>query len=30
MQLDGKVIQEAILQLVDDYKFDPYQVIDIV
>lgn len=30
MQLDGKIIQEAILQLVDDYKFDPYQVIDIV
>ncbi len=30
MQLDGKVIQEAIMQLVDDYKFDPYQVIEIV
>ena len=30
MQLDGKIIQEAILQLVEDYKFDPYQVIDIV
>ena len=30
MQLDGKVIQAAIVQLVDDYKFDPYQVIDIV
>jgi N utilization substance protein A len=30
MQLDGKVIQAAIMQLVDDYKFDPYQVIDIV
>lgn len=30
MQLDGKTIQAAIVQLVDDYKFDPYQVIDIV
>jgi len=30
MQLDGKVIQAAIMQLVEDYKFDPYQVIDIV
>lgn len=30
MQLDGKVIQEAISQLVEDYKFDPYQVIDIM
>lgn len=30
MKLDGKIIQEAILQLVEDYKFDPYQVIDIV
>lgn len=30
MKLDGKAMQEAILQLVDDYKFDPYQVIDIV
>ncbi len=30
MQLDGKTIQAAIMQLVDDYKFDPYQVIDIV
>ena len=30
MRLDGKVIQAAIVQLVDDYKFDPYQVIDIV
>lgn len=30
MQLDGKTIQAAIMQLVDDYKFDPYQVIEIV
>ncbi len=30
MQLDGKTIQAAISQLVEDYKFDPYQVIDIV
>ncbi|MFA5748116.1 MAG: transcription termination factor NusA [Candidatus Absconditabacterales bacterium] len=30
MKLDGKSIQAAIMQLVDDYKFDPYQVIEIV
>ena len=29
MQLDGQAMQEAISQLVDDYKFDPYQVIEI-
>lgn len=30
MKLDGKSIQAAITQLVDDYKFDPYQVLEIV
>jgi len=30
MKLDGKSIQAAIMQLVDDYKFDPYQVLEIV
>lgn len=30
MKLDGKSIQSAIMQLVDDYKFDPYQVLEIV
>jgi N utilization substance protein A len=30
MRLDGKSIQAAIMQLVDDFKFDPYQVLEIV
>ncbi len=30
MRLDGKSIQAAIMQLVDDYKFDPYSVLEIV
>jgi len=30
MKLDGKSIQTAIMALVDDYKFDPYQVLEIV
>ncbi len=30
MKLDAKSIQAAIMTLVDDYKFDPYQVLDIV
>ena len=30
MRLDGKSIQAAIMQLVDDYKFDPFQVLEIV
>lgn len=30
MKLDGKTIQAAIVQLVDDYKFEPMQVIEIV
>ena len=30
MQLDGKSIQGAIAQLVDDYKFDPYDIFEIV
>jgi len=30
MKLDGKTIQAAIMQLVEDYKFDPYQVIEVV
>jgi hypothetical protein len=29
MKLDGKTIQAAIMQLVDDYKFDPYQILEI-
>lgn len=30
MKLDGKSIQSAILQLVEDYKFEPYQVIEVI
>lgn len=30
MQLDGKTIQASIMQLIEDYKFDPYQVMEIV
>ncbi len=30
MKLDGKSIQGAIAQLVEDYKFDPYQVFEII
>lgn len=30
MKLDWKSIQGAIMQLVDDYKFDPYQVLEII
>lgn len=30
MKLDGKSIQAAIMQLVEDFKFDPYQVLEIV
>jgi hypothetical protein len=30
MKLDGKTIQAAIMQLVEDYKFDPMQVVEIV
>ncbi|HRX64012.1 MAG TPA: NusA N-terminal domain-containing protein [Candidatus Absconditabacterales bacterium] len=30
MKLDGKSIQAAIAQLVEDYKFDPYQILEIV
>jgi hypothetical protein len=30
MKLDGKSIQAAIMQLVEDYKFDPYQVLEII
>jgi len=30
MKLDGKQIQLAITQLVEDYKFDAFQIIDIV
>jgi hypothetical protein len=29
MKLDGKTIQAAIMQLVEDYKFDPYQILEI-
>lgn len=30
MKLDGKLIQQAIMQLVEDYKFDPVQVLEIM
>lgn len=30
MKLDGKTIQTAIMQLVEDYKFQPMQVVEIV
>lgn len=30
MKLDGKMIQESIMQLIQDYKFDPYEVLEIV
>ncbi len=30
MRLDGKSIQVAIMQLVDDYKFEPYSVLEVV
>lgn len=30
MKLDGKVIQAAILQVIEDYKFDANQIVDIV
>ena len=30
MKLDGKTIQMAIMQLVEDYKFDPYQIAEII
>lgn len=30
MRLDGKSIQTAIMQLVEDYKFDPYKILEIV
>ncbi len=30
MKLDGKMIQEAIKMLIAEYKYDPYQVLDIV
>ncbi len=30
MKLDGKTIQAAIMQLVEDYKFQPMQVVEIV
>jgi len=29
MKLDGKAIQAAIMQLVEDYKFDPFQILEI-
>lgn len=29
MKLDGKAIQMAMMQLVEDYKFDPYQILEI-
>lgn len=30
MKLDGKSIQAAITQLVEDYKFDPYEVFEVI
>jgi hypothetical protein len=30
MKLDGKTIQSAIMQIVEDYKFDPMQVVEVV
>lgn len=30
MKLDGLQIQAAIKQLIAEYKYDPYQVLDIV
>ncbi len=30
MKLDGKTIQGAIMQLVEDYRFDPYQIAEII
>lgn len=30
MKLDGKTIQTAIYQLIEEYKFDPHQILDIV
>jgi transcription termination/antitermination protein NusA len=30
MKLDGKMIQDAIRQLIEEFKYDPYQVLDIV
>ncbi|MDR0860686.1 MAG: transcription termination factor NusA [Candidatus Peribacteria bacterium] len=29
MKLDGKAIQAAMMQLVEDYKFDPFQILEI-
>lgn len=30
MKLDGKMIQAAIIQLVEDYKFEPYKIAEII
>jgi NusA domain protein len=30
MKLDGKSIQAAIMHLVDEYRLDPYQVMEII
>lgn len=30
MKLDWKTIQSSIMQLIDEYKFDPHQILDIV
>jgi hypothetical protein len=29
MKLDGKAIQAAMMELIDDYKLDPNQLLDI-
>jgi hypothetical protein len=30
MKLDGKSVQAAMTQLIQDYKFDPYTVLEII
>lgn len=30
MKLDGKSIQAAMMQLVEEYKLDPYQVLEVI
>ncbi len=30
MKLDGKSIQAAMMQLVEEYKLDPFQVLEII
>ena len=30
MKLDGKSIQATMMQLVEEYKLDPYQVLEVI